>query len=390
MARINFYSPHGAFEPWDWRNPTEKGIGGSETAFAELAWRLARRGHRVTCYAPIPDDCPGKWEETVWRHYSLCTFTEPGLWVIHRSPGAADLFEKRPDQEFWMLAQDVLYSEGTGGAYTEERAAKFSRIIALCEPHREHLELSYPFLAPKLSIGSNGIKSDAIMQHDPLSLSRNPPRHPKRLIWASSPDRGLEALLLIFARAREFEPELELRVFYGFDNWDAFIAKNPGCPQAKMRARIVALLDQPGVTWHGRIPQPRLHEEFLQAGIWAYPSTFCETSCIACMEAQALGAIPVTNHYWAVRDNVQYGVKIPGDPMGDALVRAKYVQEIVALAGDLPRQDSIRRVMQPWALGMFDWEREVDRYERWMSEGSEGREIDLARREAPQQLAASP
>src|SRR3990167_1047237 len=47
-----FYSPV-AFEKWDFRNSIETGIGGSETSHVEMAWRLARRGHKAVTHPPI-------------------------------------------------------------------------------------------------------------------------------------------------------------------------------------------------------------------------------------------------------------------------------------------------------------------------------------------------
>ncbi|MEM3040420.1 MAG: glycosyltransferase family 4 protein [Nitrososphaerota archaeon] len=359
MTRIIFYNPQG-FEPWDWRNPDILGIGGSETCQIEMARRLSRMGHRVTSYAPVPgpsEDCG-----VDWRHFSEADFTEPGLWIIFRSPESADRFDPGPDRVFWHVCQDVHYFERVNGrvcpSFTEARASKFSRIIALCPTHRDFLAKNYPFLESRLCISSNGIKTDLIEKLDTQT------RNPYKIVWASSPDRGLEALLHIFKRAREYEPRLELVVCYGFDNWDKVIAKNPGGIQDRMKRRILSLFC-PGVTFLGRLPQHELWKQFLSAGIWCYPTTFEETSCIACMEAQALGAIPITNNYWAVGHNVKYGFFISGDPLNDPLTRARYVGRVVSLARDPDLQSKIRERMMSWARHFFNWDLIAQTWSYW-------------------------
>ena len=98
-------------------------------------------------------------------------------------------------------------------------------------------------------------------------LANSPMRNPKRLIFASSPDRGLLPLLLIFQRAKELVPDLELHVYYGFNNmetaakWIAQRAPNkankPSAAEYNL-AKLRDALDMPGVTVHGRTAQPEL------------------------------------------------------------------------------------------------------------------------------------
>jgi glycosyltransferase involved in cell wall biosynthesis len=452
-----------AFEEWDWRNPETQGIGGSETAQIELARRLARRGHDVTSYAPIPADCtddPNDGHPVKWRHFKeLCkdpaqlkpgvptdkiewNLKDPGHWIIFRQPSVGDCIPTREDtriaQTWQLVAEDVVYFNADGTpAFTEERCARFDKIWALCPTHAQYLAEAFPFMADKIDVSSNGIEVDRIeklfaLPHDPIvgyvgdepveqiALGKaaddqfkawNGLRNPMRLIWASSPDRGLEALLHIFRRAVEFEPALELHCFYGFDNWDKVIGaaqvRNGVCLNEKTRAgiarekfhitsgetvpddtpidvnfvrykypmqygqvasvqenmkkRITDLIEStPNVHWHGRINQPQLWLEFAQSSMWVYPTTFTETSCCTCMLAQALGAIPITNRFWAVGHNVEYGTFVDGDPMAkdgtQHMVRARFVQAILGYARDREWAEAIRAEMMPWARQRFDWE----------------------------------
>lgn len=236
------------------------------------------------------------------------------------------------------------------------RAERFTRIIALCETHGNYLRALYPTLADRICVSSNGIKVALVHQVESVNI----PRNPRRLIYASSPDRGMEYLLDLFPRAKEILPDLELHLYYGFNNIDKWA--HPWIRENAHRLR--EMTNQPGVTVHGRTPQPKLIREWFKAGIWCHPSNATETSCITCMDAQACGAIPITNPVWAIGENVRHGVFIEGDVTSE-YVRARYVDEIVSLASDPDRQDAIRREMMPWARETFTWERFVSQWEAW-------------------------
>lgn len=255
------------FEQWDYR-AAERGIGGSETNQIEMAWRLARRGHEVISYAPIPDDCEPMWRGTEWRHIDNVDFTEDGIWIIYRAPQSADYFEPSENREFWLMCQDEDYPQ-----FSEERAEKFKKVMPLCQAHADNLVITKPYLAEKIWITSNGVKIDLLRDTKPQE------RNPYRIMYASSPDRGLLNLLKIFKHAKEFVPQLELHTFYGFNNIDKMI-DNPQCAYLKdSKDKILNLLDQKDVYWHGRVPQPQLYEEWLKSGLWVYPTNFRETSC---------------------------------------------------------------------------------------------------------------
>src|SRR5262249_46634502 len=123
-------------------------------------------------------------------------------------------------------------------------------------------------------------------------------------------------------------------------------------------------LEQPGVTFHGRMGQPELLREWFKAGIWCHPSNFTETSCITCMDAQACGAIPITSPLWAVAENVKFGVFIEGSVKAE-LTRARFALETHSRVGSLEQHADIRRDMMQSALEQFDWQNFVDQWEVW-------------------------
>lgn len=360
MQTIHLYSPvH--FEQWDYRNSTERGIGGSETCHTEMAWRLARRGYEVHSYSPLPDDCNREWRGTHWHRLEEADFSQPGIWVFLRSTEQIETLQKKDEQEFWLLLQD----ERPVGRLTDEIAAKVDRVLSYCPVHKNYVANIWPAVRDKLVITSNGCKVDLIEE---VESSQTIERNPKRLIYASSPDRGLLTLLKLFPRAKEIVPDLELHCFYGCDNIEKLIEFNPKFSHYKsFVSNLKKLLDQPGVTWRGRVSQVELYREWLSSGIWCYPTHFSETSCITCMEAQACGAIPITNPYWALADNVDHGVWVTGDPQNNSLIQARYVDAICRIATS--DCEEYRERMMSHARSRFNWERFVDQWCGWI--GSE-------------------
>lgn len=357
-----FYS-HPTFEPWDWTNPENPGIGGSETSHVEMARRLQERGHDVTSYSPIGEldpDKPGAVEMgpagVPWIHSKWVDYTRRGVWVVYRHPAILDHIPSEGNS-IWLICQDVEY----GDNLTEDRAAKLTRLVALCETHAEHLRKRYPYAASKVCVSGNGIKIAA-----PATLERNP----KRLMYPSSPDRGLIYLLAVFGRVKEIVPDAELHIYYGWDNIDKVIA-NGGWGGARAKATkdiVTRKIEETGAVWHGRTPQRELAKEWMKSGIWCHPSNFTETGCIVGMEAQAYGAIPITNPVWAVGEHTKYGVLIDGDPENEPLVRAKYVLEVVKMMLDPERQEAIREEMMPWAAEEFCWCKFAKQWEKWAEE----------------------
>src|SRR5215472_13520081 len=120
------------FEKWSWVNSVETGIGGSETSFCEMAWRLASHGHEVICYAPLPDgySSPCTWRNTTWFNLEEVDFSLPGVWVIYREPQLLDNFsDGHPDQQLWLISQDWAY------VWESVQLEKLDRFMVLSKPH---------------------------------------------------------------------------------------------------------------------------------------------------------------------------------------------------------------------------------------------------------------
>ena len=344
-------------EPWDHRNPWKKGIGGSETSHIEMAQRLARSGHKVTSYAPVPSTSTlngVKWLNVQnYKHKA-----GKGIDIMYRDPGLLD--NKPKGRKFWFIAQDVDYE----GQWTDERLTAVDRYICLCQDHADYTLSKYPALKDKVYVSSNGIRTDYISGLlGPNKFKRNP----NQLFYPSSPDRGLKFLLTHWFRIREINPKATLKVAYGFDNMESIVRMvGPSDWRYGYQKELEALIKQPGIIYTGRLKQHDIYVNHFESNIWSHPTDFPETSCITCMEAQACGAWPVTNKFWAIKQNVKYGWMVDGIPQKNDLVQTQWLHSLDQAFGY--HNEKERQDMQRWALDSFNWERMVKQWQGWLEE----------------------
>ncbi len=356
MSIINLYSSI-SLENWDWTNPWTKGIGGSETAHIELAERFAANGHKVLSIAPTGTKSRevgpmgALWDD-------LNTFplplNSPANWIVFRDPAFFDK-DLPKENQYFFIAQDCDYN------WTEERLAKVNKYITLCTTHTQYTLAKYPQLEGRVFQSTNGIRTNFIRK---VLARKSTVRSPNKLMYASSPDRGLLLILQQWFRIRERCPEAELHVFYGLDNVESILQKfGPQDHLIQLKKNIEPLLNQDGIVWRGRVGQEKLYEEWATANVFWYPTDWPETSCISVMEAQALGAIPVTNKYWAVGENVFHGVLTEGIPQKDHLCLAQQIESVCHLIKNPDVE--WRSEMMIDAQDTFDWDNVVKQYEGW-------------------------
>src|SRR5262249_54874395 len=134
----------------------------------------------------------------------------------------------------------------------------------------------------------------------PELIDCSKPREWTRCAYSSTPFRGLEILLKIFPRLRSSFPDLCLDVFSSMKiyGWQ------PRDDENEFRS-IYEAAKQAGVIWHSSVSQPALLASLGKTGLFLYPNTFDETSCIAAIEAQASGCIVVTSAKAGLNETVQ-------------------------------------------------------------------------------------
>jgi glycosyltransferase involved in cell wall biosynthesis len=172
------------------------------------------------------------------------------------------------------------------------------------------------------------------------------------LFWGSSYDRGLFHLLNMWEDIKKAYPDAELHITYGWQVFDMIAHNNP--ERMEWKKMMILLMDQPGITVHGRVNKKELKTLRQRCGIWAYPTDFTEINCITALECQHDGCVPVTIAYAALKETVGSGVMVQGD-IYDKTTREKYKQELLSLMGDETRWKIESKKGKKFAL-KYSWE----------------------------------
>lgn len=108
-----------------------------------------------------------------------------------------------------------------------------------------------------------------------------------RLIYHTTPHRGLEILYPVFNQLCTVFDNIELDVFSSFEAY--------GWPERDepYQELFDSLREHPKINYHGYQPNEVVREALEKAHIFAYPSIWPETSCIALMEAMSAGCLCV-------------------------------------------------------------------------------------------------
>ena len=117
-----------------------------------------------------------------------------------------------------------------------------------------------------------------------------------RLIYHTTPHRGLNILLTVFQELCKHHDNLHLDVYSSFglygDNWKH---------RDDDYKRVFEGLDaHPNITNHGAVSNAVVREALLKAHIFAYPSIWQETSCLSLIEAMSAGLFCVHPNYAAL------------------------------------------------------------------------------------------
>lgn len=344
------------FEHWDPETIIKNGGGGSETAVIEMASRWARAGYKVIVYAD-PEKPNTVYEGVEYKHWSEANFADEfDIFMSWRNPwifNQIDIHAKRK----YLWVQDIIDPKD----YPFHMWQQLDKIIVLSQYQRDWLP-AVP--EDKFFYTTNGINLKLIEEVE--AENKNIKRKEGYCVYASSADRGLEPLVRMTPIIKEYAPHFDPVWFYGWNSWNK-IRKDKEAETWKNG--MISLMKENGVKEGGRIGKRELYKEYLKADFWTYPLIgTAETSCITAMEAQALGAFPVTTGITALEETQQYGVKVPLENYANTLVN--YLNRDITLVDtDSGKKrklsknevnkhiESQRKEMMKWAREHFNWDR---------------------------------
>lgn len=338
--RITFFCPT-ALEKWGPDSITETGIGGSEAAVILMAKQVADLGHEVDVYALCD---PQTKDGVTYRSFESLTKTSTDVLIILRVPAViTPLREYIQSKRTYLWMHDML---------PEDELLPFldsyDRILVLSAFHRQ----AFPSV-PDAQIFQtrNGIDTGFIQEQ------KKPKRNPWGLVYCSNYDRGLILFTDHWDALKKEFPKLELTIMYGWQTLEALMQPSD---VAALKERIEPLFAKKDVHHLGRVSQPEVIKQLCGASIFAYPCMYPETSCIAAMQAQACGAVPVVIPSGALQETVQFGYKTAHRPedlgsVNNQLVH-EYLDALRAALRDQEKTESLREPMIQQSQDYFSWE----------------------------------
>ena len=259
-----------------------RGLTGSEITNLMQAIGMAKLGHDVTLYSNFTQNLEiygikcaqwNRWpSESKQDWYAAFATIHPAC-LQHLGSGTLRVFNKQ--------VNDFGYCGGWE-QYTDI-------VTALSNTHKQHLSQSSNF--GNWKILPNGCNPADFQEGD---------RNNRKLVFASSPDRGLHWLLELFPRLRKRIPDAECHVYYAIQDTAIQVFTNIGEHEMANRYKYVNLavakLKDHGVFHHKSVSRQEIAKVFSNSRILAYtcdPVRFTEGFSCTTLEAAVAGCLPV-------------------------------------------------------------------------------------------------
>lgn len=351
---------HGGFKIEDLY--VRKGLTGSESFFFNTVRGLAERGHTVSAYCQC--------ESVVERAENLGGARVAPL--DHFGPPAdtqAVIVWNEPNylREVFQGPRRICVQQlNDFRSYCPPDYDQFvDRYYFPSEAHR-----AYMIQAEALPSGKCGVMSNStnLEMFDGATA-----QIPGKIVYCSSPDRGLHWLLNFFPQIRARVPGASLHVFYRLKPWLETVRYNDD--EVGRRARYIdeclrrlGESGERGVWIHGPTPNVEMARELLSAQVFAYPCDtvrYTEGFSVATLDACASGAAPIISDCDALGSIYAKAAHvIPGRPGGRA---NEWIDTIVRALEDDEFRASIARRARAFAADQSrqaraaQWESELQR-----------------------------
>ncbi len=314
--RIAFFASNCV--PFHAKSLEERPLGGTETGVIRMAECLTALGHDVTVFTPMPNPPASKPTylplAAVEQHPGVDVFISIRDWIpcMYRIPAS-----KR------MMWTGDSYDQFCNFGLGDKRVAEVVDNLLTVSPWQaDQLCERSGYPRSKAWVIENGIELD--------HFKGSEPRARKRLIYSSTPHRGLSFVPALMMKLREKHPEAEIHIYSSYKVYHD--------ERANERPDFFSVLEKtPGCILHESILQKDLAREFMKSSVLFYPCDFEETFCITAMEAQAAGCVTLASELAALPTTVgQSGILIPGRPS-----RPGYAEEFVNACDRLLSDDGL-------------------------------------------------
>lgn len=260
--------------------------------------------------------------------------------------------ELNPDKLRILHLHDLPEDGESAHLKDEKNRLNFHKLVFVSEwqyqQYRNYLGVPYD---TRSAVILNGI--------DPIEMIQKP-KDKIRLIYTSTPHRGLEILVPIFVELAKTNPDIELDVFSSFgiygSKWEQ---------RDKPYERLFDICrEHPQINYHGWQPQEVVRAAYQKAHIFAYPSIWPETSCRCLIEAMSAGCISVHPNYAALAET-SGGLTVMYDGTDNINDHANIFAHTLLYAIQNVRQndlESLRGFVKTFADTRHSWENVIRKW----------------------------
>lgn len=330
----------------------ERPFGGTETGVIRLSEALLKLGHTVKVFTleknPPPSEPPYSHLENLAAEPECDVFVAVRDWQL--------LFSTIKTKRRFFLTPDSFDQPHNFGIGDRRVSDSMHALLVVSTWHGTTLAAKSGLSIEKVWVLRNGV-------HLPYFEGAET-RARKRLIYSSTPHRGLALVPDLYRKVKEKHPDASLHIFAGLDVY----AGAPNISVKEFDAMKAGLQALPDCTLHGNVLQKELAREFMKSSVLFYPNIFAETSCITAMEAQAAGCAIVTSNIAGLKETVgPAGILVPGSPSSP-----EYQQQFVEATNKLLSDDALFKKLsdegRKRAKEIFDWNLVAKRFEAYLQE----------------------
>lgn len=282
--------------PLDFNNlwASERGLTGSDLGVVMVASEFVKLGHDVSLFVAHADPSkrPEMWKDVKLRDISECNEQNTqdfDVLISWSDPNVFFTTSKKPLRIVYQMLNDFTYAQPNFDSVVDIW-------VSVSDQLTEHL-LKKENCPPAEKWRVVPLGCDLSWYTDQ--------RISGRVVWCSSPDRGLHWLLQEWPKIKAAVPYADLRIFYNFnyssvEQMEPNSNNHPHFKEMGNRARYmkeaIKRLKHFGVLQLGSISRDRMQYEMSCASVLAFPVdtiTFSEGFSVATLEAHAGFTVPI-------------------------------------------------------------------------------------------------
>ncbi|CAB5221429.1 RfaG Glycosyltransferase [uncultured Caudovirales phage] len=194
--------------------------------------------------------------------------------------------EIEPDKKKILWLHDLPQDPEALHTAEPESLKRFDKLVAVSNWQAQLFNLVNGVPYDKMTVIRNGI--------EPIQMGPKQYDETVRIIYHTTPHRGLELLVPVFKKLCELHDNIHLDVYSSFNLY--------GWKDADVPYEVLfdECRNHPNITYHGAVSNQEIRQALVQSHIFAYPSIWQETSCLSVIEAMSAKNLVVCPNFAAL------------------------------------------------------------------------------------------